>query len=258
MEESILLSGAAGCARAGSWRPRVPRSSRRTPLKRPGASGSWRRTEAPWTFSRAVGAAPSRCHGRDLGRCRGQGPARGPQVRGADGGRRVRRRWQGSSSSSSRATPRRAPGSQGRGRPGPRQRLQVHSPLPVLQCAQRQELDLQKQVPWGAAAFSAGVGSAGFGGGAVQPVASRTAASTARSFIIVPPVSGRSDSLIPHGGRGGGTIARGADGPTSGAPRRRIPRRPSRPGRRERRGCRSAGRGSSPSRRTPWPGPRPP
>jgi len=39
-------------------------------------------------------------------------------------------------------------------------RLQLQSPLPVLQWAQRQELDLQKQAPLGAATFSACVGSA--------------------------------------------------------------------------------------------------
>jgi hypothetical protein len=65
-----------------------------------------------------------------------------------------------------------------------RYRLQVQSPLPVLQWLQRQAPDLQKQAPLGAAAFSAAVGSAG-GGGAEQPVASTTAASSVRSFVIV-------------------------------------------------------------------------
>jgi hypothetical protein len=65
-----------------------------------------------------------------------------------------------------------------------RYRLQAQSPLPVLQWLQRQALDLQKQAPLGAAAFSAAVGSAG-GGGAEQPVASTTAASSVRSFVIV-------------------------------------------------------------------------
>jgi hypothetical protein len=46
----------------------------------------------------------------------------------------------------------------------PRYRLQLQSPLPVLQWLQRQELDLQKQVPLGAAAFSAAVGAGGGGG----------------------------------------------------------------------------------------------
>src|SRR6185295_3427840 len=87
-----------------------------------------------------------------------------------------------------------------------RYRLQLQSPLPVLQWEQRQELDLQKQLPFGAAAFSAGVGSAGAGGG-VQPAASRTAASTMRSFFIVPSWSCRTDSYIPHKSRRGRRVA---------------------------------------------------
>ena len=63
--------------------------------------------------------------------------------------------------------------------------LQVQSPLPVLQWLQRQALDLQKQVPFGAAAFSAAVGAGAGGGGVAQPVASRTAASIIRMFVIV-------------------------------------------------------------------------
>jgi hypothetical protein len=63
-------------------------------------------------------------------------------------------------------------------------RLQLQSPLPVLQWPQRQELDLQKQAPLGAATFSAWVGSA-FCGGGVQPIAITTAASTIRSFVTV-------------------------------------------------------------------------
>ena len=65
--------------------------------------------------------------------------------------------------------------------------LQLQSPLPVLQWPQRQELDLQKQEPLGAAAFSAGVGSA-LGGAVSHPVAIRTAASNVRSFVIAPSV----------------------------------------------------------------------
>jgi len=55
------------------------------------------------------------------------------------------------------------PGSEGEP-PAARYRLQLQSPLPVLQWLQRQELDLQKQVPLGAAAFSAAVGAGGGGG----------------------------------------------------------------------------------------------
>ena len=66
-------------------------------------------------------------------------------------------------------------------------RLQLQSPLPVLQWPQRQALDLQKQLPLGAAAFSAAVGAAG-GGVVSQPVARTTAASIIRSFVIVPSV----------------------------------------------------------------------
>jgi len=62
--------------------------------------------------------------------------------------------------------------------------LQVQSPLPVLQWTHRQELDLQKQAPLGAAAFSWGVGST-FCGGGVQPIAITTAANTIRSFVTV-------------------------------------------------------------------------
>jgi hypothetical protein len=62
--------------------------------------------------------------------------------------------------------------------------LQLHSPLPVEQWEQRQEFDLQKQVPLGAAAFSWVVGSA-FCGGGVQPIAITTAANTIRSFVMV-------------------------------------------------------------------------
>lgn len=62
--------------------------------------------------------------------------------------------------------------------------LQVQSPFPVLQWAHRQEFDLQKQAPLGAAAFSCGVGSA-FCGGGVQPIAITTAASTIRSLVTV-------------------------------------------------------------------------
>jgi hypothetical protein len=60
--------------------------------------------------------------------------------------------------------------------------LQLQSPLPVLQWAQRQLADLQKHVPFGAAAFSAAVG-AGAGGG-VHPIASATATITTRSLPI--------------------------------------------------------------------------
>ena len=67
---------------------------------------------------------------------------------------------------------------------GPGYRLQLHSPLPVPQWEQRQELDLQKQAPLGAAAFSAWVGST-FCGGGVQPIAITTAANTIRSFVTV-------------------------------------------------------------------------
>lgn len=84
--------------------------------------------------------------------------------------------------------------------------MQLQSPLPVLQWEQRQALDLQKQLPLGAAAFSSAVGPAGAGGG-VHPVASRTAASKVRSFIIGPPVCCRTCSVIPHGSLNGGTVA---------------------------------------------------
>jgi len=64
-----------------------------------------------------------------------------------------------------------------------RYRLQLQSPLPVLQWAQRQAFDLQKQVPLGAAAFSAWVFSTGAGAG-VHPIAIASAAITTRSFPI--------------------------------------------------------------------------
>src|SRR5207249_868131 len=81
-------------------------------------------------------------------------------------------------------------------------RLQLQSPLPVLQWPQRQESALQKQVPLGAAAFSAGVFSTGAGGG-VHPVAIRTAASNIRSLVIVPSWVSLNRLILPHeSGRG--------------------------------------------------------